>query len=99
MKLLKHIDNFLKFLKTDRNTFMTYILTLISAYIIIDRLVELMFMIFTGVAYSYWSPIQYTLAFGAVIFAFYFSSASKFAKADIDKLRFFNTYIICLYIL
>lgn len=78
---------------------MTYILTLISAYIIIDRLVELMFMIFTGVAYSYWSPIQYTLAFGAVIFAFYFSSASKFAKADIDKLRFFNTYIICLYIL
>ena len=78
---------------------MTYILTLISAYIIIDRLVELMFMIFTGVAYSYWGPIQYTLAFGAVIFAFYFSFASKFAKADIDKLRFFNTYVICLYIL
>ena len=99
VKLLKYIDKFLKFLKTDRNTFMTYILTLISAYIIIDRLVELMFMIFTGVAYSYWGPIEYTLAFAALVFAFYFSFASKFAKADIDKLRFFNTYVICLYVL
>ena len=96
---MKYIDKFLKFLKTDRNTFMTYILTLISAYVIIDRLVELMFMIFTGVAYSYWGPIEYTLAFAALVFAFYFSFASKFAKADIDKLRFFNTYVICLYIL
>ena len=96
---MKYIDKFLKFLKTDRNTFVTYILTLISAYIIVDRLVELMFMIFTGVAYSYWGPIEYTLAFAAVVFAFYFSFPSKFVKADVDKLRFFNTYVICLYIL
>ena len=99
VKLLKYIDNFLKFLKTDRNTFVTYILTLISAYVLIDRLVELMFMIFTGVAYSYWGPIKYTLAFAAVIFAYFCSCGSKFAKADVDKLRFFNTYIIALYIL
>ena len=99
MKLLKFIDKFLKFLKTDRNTFVTYILTLISAYILVDRLVELMFMIFTGVAYSYWGPIEYTLAFAAVVFAFYCSFGSKFVKADVDKLRFFNTYIITLYIL
>ena len=96
---MKLIDKFLKFLKTDRNTFVTYILTLISAYIIVDRLVELMFMIFTGVSYSYWGPIEYTLAIGAVVFAFYFSFGSKFVKADVDKLRFFNTYVICLYIL
>lgn len=99
VKLLKYIDNFLKFLKTDRNTFVTYILTLISAYILVDRLVELMFMIFTGVGYSYWGPIKYTLAFACIIFAFYFSFSSKFAKADIDKLRFFNTYVISLYVL
>lgn len=99
VKLLKYIDNFLKFLKTDRNTFVTYILTLISAYILVDRLVELMFMIFTGVGYSYWGPIEYTLSFATVVFAFYFSFGSKFAKADIDKLRFFNTYIITLYML
>lgn len=99
VNLLKYIDNFLKFLKTDRNTFVTYILTLISAYILVDRLVELMFMIFTGVGYSYWGPLEYTLAFVAVVFAFYFSFGSKFVKADVDKLRFFNTYIITLYML
>lgn len=99
VKQLKYIDKFLKFLKTDRNTFATYILTLITGYVLIDRLVELMFMIFTGVSYSYWGPIQYTFAFAACIFAFYFSFGSKFAKADVDKIRFFNTYIICLYIL
>ncbi len=99
MKRLKIIDNFLKFLKTDRNTFATYILTLISAYVLVDRFVELMFMIFTGVSYSYWGPIEYTLAFAALIFAFYFSFGSRFVKADIDKLRFFNTYVISLYIL
>lgn len=99
VKQLKYIDNFLKYLKTDRNTFVTYILTLITAYVLIDRLVELMFMIFTGVSYSYWGPIEYTLAFAACIFAFYCSFGSKFAKADVDKLRFFNTYVICLYIL
>ncbi len=98
VKLLKYIDKFLKFLKTDRNTFVTYILTLISVYILVDRLVELMFMIFTGVSYSYWGPIEYTLAFAAVVFAFYFSFGSKFVKADVDKVRFFNTYIITLYI-
>lgn len=99
VKRLKYIDKFLKFLKTDRNTFVTYVLTLITGYVLIDRLVELMFMIFTGVSYSYWGPIEYTLAFAACIFAFYCSFGSKFAKADVDKLRFFNTYVICLYIL
>lgn len=99
VKLLKYIDKFLKFLKTDRNTFVTYILTLITAYVLIDRLVELMFMIFTGVSYSYWGPIEYTLAIAACVFAFYFSFGSKFAKADVDKVRFFNTYVICLYII
>ncbi len=99
VKLLKYIDKFLKFLKTDRNTFVTYILTLISVYILVDRLVELMFMIFTGVSYSYWGPIEYTLAFLVLMLAFYCSFGSKFVKADVDKLRFFNTYVICLYVL
>ena len=99
MKLLKYIDKFLKFLKTDRNTFATFILALISAYVLVDRLVELMFMIFTGVAYSYWGPIKYALAFLALIFAYHFSASSKFVKADVDKQRYFNTYIICLYML
>ena len=88
MELLKIIDNFLKFLKTDRNTFATYILALISVYIVVDRLIEVLFIIFTGVSFS----------FACVAFAFFFSGNSKFAKADVDKLRIFNVFCISLYI-
>lgn len=95
---MKIIDNFLKFLKTDRNTFATYILTLISAYILIDRIVELLFIIFTGVAYSYWGPIEYFFALACITFAFLFSGGSKFAKSDVDKLRIFHTFIITFYV-
>ena len=99
VNFLKLFDKFLKFLKTDRNTFMTYILTLISAYILVDRIVELLFIIFTGVSFSYWGPIKYTLAFACLVFAFLFSGGSKFAKADVNKLRIFHSFIVSLYIL
>lgn len=95
---MKYIDAFLKKLKTDRNTFLTYVLTLISAYIVIDRVVEVLFMIFSGLSVSYWGPIKYTLALACPIFAFYFSFASKFADDKQLKLIFFYTYAVVLYI-
>lgn len=96
---MKILDKFLKFLKTDRNTFFTYILTLITAYLVVDRIVEMLLMIFTGMAHSYWGPIQYTLALACPVFAFLFSGASKFADCDEIKLTFFDVYLISLYIL
>ena len=97
--LLKLFDKFLKFLKTDRNTFVTYILSLISAYILIDRMVEFLFIVFTGVGYSYWGPIKYTLAFACLAFAFFFSGPSKFASSDVAKYRMFHSFFVCFYIL
>lgn len=99
MKILKIVDKFLKFLKTDRNTFATYVLTLISAYILVDRIVEFLFIIFTGVGYSYWGPIQYVLAFACLTFAFFFSGPSKFASSDVAKYRMFHTFYVSFYIL
>lgn len=96
---MKLFDKFLKYLKTDRNTFLTYILTLISAYLVVDRVVEILLMIFTGMSTSYWGPIQYTLAVACPVFAFLFSCSSKFANSDKTKLAFFDVYIISLYIL
>ena len=54
---MKLLDKFLKFLQTDRNTFFTYILSLITVYIVVDRLVEYLLIVFTGVASNYWGPI------------------------------------------
>ena len=97
--MLKLLDKFLKFLKTDRNTFFTYILTLITAYLVVDRIVEMLFMIFTGMSVSYWGPIQYTLAIACPVFAFLFSGPSKFNTSDKAKLAFFDIYTIALYII
>jgi len=99
VKFLKYLDKFLKKLKTDRNTFFTYILTLITIYLVVDRFVDLLIMIFTGIASSYWNPIQYTLAFACPVFAFLFSCSSKFAKSQEIKLSFFYSYVVALYIL
>ena len=95
---MKYIDKFLKMLKTDRNTFATYVLTLISIYIVIDRLIEILFIGFSGISVSYWGPIKYTLALACPIFAFYFSFASKFVTHSRIKISFLYLYTIFLYI-
>lgn len=96
---MKLLDKLLKKLNTDRNTFFTYLLTLITIYILIDRLTEFLLIVFTGVASSYWGPIKYTVAFACPVFAFLFSMSSKFIKSDDDKHGWFYSYCISLYIL
>ena len=96
---MKYIDKFLKMLKTSRNTFATYVLTLITVYLAIDRIVEILLMIFTGVSFSYWGPIKYTLALACPIFAFLFSGASEFASSQAKKVTIFYVYVIGLYII
>ena len=96
---MKLIDKFLKKLNTDRNTFATYILTLISIYLAVDRIVEMLLMIFTGVSYSYWGPIQYAFALACPVFAFAFSPSSKFAKNKAYKVTLFYLFIIGFYII
>lgn len=96
---MNFFDKFLKTLKTDRNTFFTYILTLLTAYIVVDRVMEILLMCFTGASVSYWGPIKYTFAMACPVFAFAFSYPSKFAKSDKVKLSFFYSYCIALYII
>ena len=96
---MKLIDRFLKKLKTDRNTFATYLFTLITIYLAVDRLVEMLFMIFTGVANSYWGPIAYTFALACPILAFLFSGSSSFATSKKQKVTIFYLYVIGLYII
>lgn len=96
---MKLLDKFLRVLKTDRNTFFTYIFTLLTAYILVDRIVELILLCFTGMSINYWGPIKYTLAFMCPALAFGFSYPSKFAKSDKLKLSFFYTFWVAFYII
>ena len=96
---MKLIDKFLKKLKTDRNTFATYVLTLISIYICVDRITEVLFIMFSGLSVDYWGPIKYTFAYMCPIFAFYFSYASKFVPNKNKKIMFLYVYASVLYII
>ncbi len=96
---MKIIDNFLKKLGASRNTFATYVLTLITIYLAVDRIVEILLMLFTGISYAYWGPIQYTLALACPIFAFLFSGSSEFASTKKKKVTLFYIYIIGLSII
>ncbi len=96
---MKILDKFLGTLKTDRNTFFTYILTLLTAYFLVDRVIELIFLCATGISVNYWGPIKYTFALACPVFAFAFSYPSKFAKSDNLKLSFFYTFWIAFYII
>ena len=96
---MKFIDKFLKKLNVSRNTFATYIFTLITVYLAVDRIVEMLLMIFTGVAVSYWGPITYTFALACPILAFLFSGHSAFATSKNHKITLFYLYVIGLYII
>ena len=96
---MKYIDKFLKMLKTDRNTFATYVLSLISIYICVDRITEIFFIMFSGLSVDYWGPIEYTLAYMCPVFAFYFSYASKLVPNKNRKITFLYIYTIALYIM
>ena len=96
---MKFLDKFLKKLNTSRNTFFTYILTLITAYLAVDRIVEMLLMLFTGVSYSYWGPIKYTFALACPVFAYLFSGSSEFSSSKKQKVTLFNVYIIGLSII
>lgn len=96
---MKIIDKFLKKLNTDRNTFATFILTLITIYLVIDRIVEMLLMIFTGVSYSYWGPIMYTFALACPIFAYVFSIPSKFVNNKVQQVAVFDVFTVAFYII
>ncbi len=97
--MLKYLDKLLKILKTDRNTFFTYLFMLFTIYIVIDRLVEVLFLIFTGIGISYWGPITYTLALSCPVFAFLFSGCSIYARSGKMKITMVYMYAIALYII
>ena len=97
--MMKLVDKLLNKLNVSRNTFFTYILTLVTSYICIDRIVEMLLMIFTGVSTSYWGPFKYTLALACPVFAFAFSPSSSFSNNRSKKVTLFYLYAIALYII
>ena len=97
--MMKIIDAFLKKLNVNRNTFLTYIFTLLTIYVAVDRIVEMMIMIFTGIGVNYWNPIIYTLALACPVFAYSFAGSSSYADTRASKVTLFYIFAIGFYII
>lgn len=97
--MMKIIDAFLKKLNVNRNTFLTYIFTLLTIYIAVDRIVEMLIMIFTGIATSYWNPIIYTLALACPVLAYSFAGSSSYADTRASKVTLFYIFAIGFYVI
>ena len=55
---------------------------------------EILLIIFTGVSYSYWGPIQYCLALACPMLAYAFSVPSEYSTSKAHKVKIFYVYII-----
>ena len=97
--MMKIIDAFLKKLNVNRNTFLTYIFTLLTIYVAVDRIVEMMIMIFTGIGVDYWNPIVYTLALACPVFAYSFAGSSSYSDTRASKVTMFYIFAIGFYVI
>ena len=97
--MMKIIDAFLKKLNVNRNTFLTYIFTLLTIYVAIDRIVEMLIMIFTGIGVSYWNPIVYTMALACPVLAYSFAGSSSYADTRASKVTLFYIFAIGFYVI
>ena len=97
--MMKIIDAFLKKLNVSRNTFLTYIFTLLTIYVAVDRIVEMLIMIFTGIGVNYWNPIVYTLALACPVLAYSFAGSSSYADTRASKVTMFYIFAIGFYVI
>ena len=97
--MMKIIDAFLKKLNVNRNTFLTYIFTLLTIYVAIDRIVEMLIMIFTGIGVNYWNPIIYTMALACPVLAYSFAGSSSYADTRASKVTLFYIFAIGFYVI
>ena len=74
-------------------------MALITTYILVDRLIEIILMLFCGMSVSYWNPIQYAFALACPMFTMLFTFSSKLTNSKDIKVTFFYVNYIALYII
>lgn len=84
----KNFDSFLQKHNIDKATLIAYVFTLLTIFVLINRIYEVFYTIITGVASSYWHPILYALALICPAIAFAYACSSKFAKTLGHKVKF-----------
>lgn len=99
-KLLTPLEYFiLKPLKINTNTFFAYVFGLLTIYFTIDRACELVSLLLTGQCVSYWTPIQYSLVYIAIVLGYTIICGSPLNTTIKHPMKFLIFYAICGYII
>ncbi len=89
----------LKPLKINTNTFFAYIFGLLTIYFTFDRGYELLSLLLTGQCVNYWTPIQYSLVYIAIVLGYTITCGSPMNTTLTHPMKFFVFYSICGYII
>lgn len=87
-------DILLKPFKITLNDFFTYIFSILAVYFTVDRVIELLVMMFTGQCVSYWSPIKYTLALFVTVCAYCFYCSSTMCNTITLPMKAYVKYSV-----
>ncbi len=87
-------DILLKPFKITLNDFFTYIFSILAVYFTVDRVIELLIMMFTGQCVSYWSPIKYTLALFVTVCAYCFYCSSTMCNTITLPMKAYVKYSV-----
>lgn len=94
--MFKIINSFLniitKKLNTDKNIFISFIITMLCTYFAIDRILEIFLIIFNGVGISYWSPFKYMIVILLPYLAYMLVIESKMSTQKERNISFFKVY-------
>ena len=89
-------DILLKPFKITLNDFFTYIFSILAVYFTVDRVIELLIMMFTGQCVSYWSPIKYTLALFVTVCAYCFYCSSTMCNTITLPMKAYVKYSVLI---
>ena len=89
----------LKPLKINTNTFFSYVFGLLAIYLTVDRGCELISLLLTGQCINYWTPLQYSLVYLAIVAGYAITCGSPLNTTLKHPMKFFVFYSICGYII
>ncbi len=92
-KIMDPIDALLKPFNIDLNSFFAYLFAIITILFAVDRLLELVCVLFTGQFVDYWSPLMYTFALFILVSGYSILCASPFCKTITQPVTFYVYYL------
>lgn len=94
--IYKVIDSFLniitKKLNTDKNIFLSFVITMLCTYFAIDRILEIAVIILNGIGICYWSPFKYMIVILLPYLAYMLVIESKLSTQKEKNISFFKVY-------